>query len=297
MIEAILQQVCHIPLPIHWLTQHTRLGQHQSRRRGEGMDFDQIKEYQAGESVRKFNWAATARRGGITPLVNTYYDEKAITVMLLVDLSASMDFGSTRLTKRSLAAEISASLVYSALASHDRVGLLGFASDVVCYLPPRRSWTYQRAIPEHLLAAQTGKGHVNFGVVVDHLEKWVKQPSLLFLLSDFLTDDTSDLSQALTQLRRRYDPIALMITDPLEITLPMAHARVVARDLETGELSSYSFTRKNQRNMETKREARQQELRKIFQGFDLPYLSLTPTSNYAQELTHFFLRRHRRVSA
>jgi uncharacterized protein (DUF58 family) len=293
MIEAILQQVTQIPLPIRWIAQHTRLGQRQSRQRGSGMDFDQIKAYQPGETVRKVNWAATARKGSLTPLVNTYYEERDLSVILLVDLSASMDFGSTRLTKRTLAAEICASLVYSALASHDRVGFLGFASDVLCYLPPRHTWNYQRAIPQHILTSQASTGAVNFWAAVEGVEKWIKHRSLVFLLSDFLTDSSAETGQALAQLRRRHDLITLLVNDPLEQHLPSAHARLVTCDLETGHLMSYSFTRKNQRSMEARRRSREAELGQMFGKLGLPHLTVTPTSNYTADLAQFMTCQRR----
>jgi uncharacterized protein (DUF58 family) len=197
VIETILQRVTRIPFHIPWRAHHDHHGQHQSRLRGSGLEFDQLKEYQAGEGIQKINWAATARRGESPLLVNTYYEEKDITVMLLVDLSASMDFGSTRVQKKTLAAEISASLVYSALASRDRVGFLGFTSQVECYFPPSRSKAYQRAIPEAILSSrlsstQAGGGErspANFWTAVEGLERRIKAPVLIFLLSDFLIDD------------------------------------------------------------------------------------------------------------
>ena len=100
VIETILPQVKYIPLPVHWFARQARLGVHKSRQRGTGLEFDQIVEYRDGETSRKINWAATARRGGEIPFVNRYYEDKALTLMLLVDMSASMDFGSARLTKR-----------------------------------------------------------------------------------------------------------------------------------------------------------------------------------------------------
>jgi uncharacterized protein (DUF58 family) len=112
--------------------------------RGTGMEFDRLKEYQEGDRIRSINWAATARRGGTPLVVNTYYEENESTVMLLVDLSASMDFGSVRLSKKALAAEVSASLVYSALVAHHRVGFLGFTAQADLYWPPDSLRTYQR---------------------------------------------------------------------------------------------------------------------------------------------------------
>lgn len=297
MIDTILQNIAHIPLSVRWLSHQARLGQHRSRQRGSGLDFDQIREYQPGESIRKINWAATARRGSATPLVNTYYEEKDLTVMLLVDLSASMHFGSTRLTKRSLAAEISASLVYSALLSHDRVGLLGFAGDVACYLPPRQERTYQRLIPEAILDREASSGAADWWTAVSRLEQWVPRPTLMFLLSDFLTDDHEGLQRALKRLGQRHDPIALVVTDPLEQTLPSGPARLVSRDLETGAVRSYSLTRANRRRMAEHTAARQAQLDQMFRHFRMPYLTVTTDGNYIDELRQLVLSRHRRASA
>ncbi|ETX09219.1 MAG: hypothetical protein ETSY2_00790 [Candidatus Entotheonella gemina] len=297
MIETILQHVARIPLSVRWLAHQVRLGQHRSHQRGSGLDFDQIREYQPGEAVRKINWAATARRGSVTPLVNAYYEEKDLTVMLLADLSASMHFGSTRLTKRALAAEISASLVYSTLLNHDRVGLLGFAGDVACYLPPRQERTYQRLIPEAILQSEAGSGPADWWTAVSRLERWVSRPTLMFILSDFLTDDSERLQQALKQLCRRHDPIALVVTDPLEQTLPVGTARIVSRDFETGAVRSFSLTRANQRRMAERTEARQAQLGQMFRHLRMPYLTVTADGNYIDELRHLVLSRHRRASA
>ncbi len=297
MIETILQQVTRIPLAVSWRTRQVRLGQHRSRQRGAGLDFDQIRVYQLGEAVRHINWAATARRGGTVPLVNSYDEEKDLTVLLLIDFSASMHFGSTRRTKRALAAEISASLVYSALAAHDRIGLLGFAADVVCYLPPRQQRTYQRLIPETILQREAGQGPAHFGAAVARLERWVKHAALVFLISDFLTDDTESLRQALMRLRRRHDVIALVVRDPLEANLPAGQGRMVTRDLETGAVRSLSLTRANQRRMAAQAAARQAHLHRMLQQCRLPSITVTPHSNYVADLSQLFLRGHRRANA
>ncbi|ETW95855.1 MAG: hypothetical protein ETSY1_28935 [Candidatus Entotheonella factor] len=297
IIDTLLQHVARIPLSVRWLAHQVRLGEHRSHQRGSGLDFDQIREYQPGEPIRKINWAATARRGSATPLVNAYYEEKDLTVMLLADLSASMNFGSTRLTKRDLAAEISASLVYSTLLSHDRVGLLGFAGDVVCYLPPRQERAYQRRIPEAILQSEAGSDPADWWTAVSRLEHWVKRPTLMFLLSDFLADDNEPLQRALKRLCHRHDPIALVVTDPLEQMLPVGTARMVCRDLETGAVRSLSLSRANQRRMAEHTAARQAELGQMFHRLRMPFLTVTPDGNYIDELRQLVLSRHRRASA
>jgi uncharacterized protein (DUF58 family) len=297
MIDTILQHVTRIPLHVGWLAHQWRLGLHQSRQRGAGLEFDQLLEYQQGETVRKINWAATARRGGEIPFVNTYYEEKTLTVMLLVDMSASMDFGSARLTKKHLTAEISASLVFSALSGHDRIGMLGFAAGVVCYHPPRQCRAYQHAIPHSILTGAADATAANFASAVAALERWISRQALVFVLSDFITDDPLGLEQALMRLSHAHEVIALVVADPLEISFPSGATRLVARDLETGQVRSYRLTRRHQRQMARGEQCRRRQLHHLFQRLGMPCLTVTPQSNYAEDLRHLLLTRHRRASA
>ncbi|MDH3599609.1 MAG: DUF58 domain-containing protein, partial [Candidatus Tectomicrobia bacterium] len=249
MIDTILRRVCFIPYRGHGLAQHQRLGRRRSHRRGEGLEFDQIKEHQAGEEIRRVNWSATARRGGSSLFMNSYYEDKSLTVMLLVDLSASMDFGSRRLTKKTLAAELCASLAYSAFTCHDRIGLLGFTSEVACYLPPRQAPHYQWSIPETILEYDSTRTHTDFWVAAQGLQQYLKHRALVFLLSDFLTDESDQLAQTLSWLRSKHDLINLRLSDPREMSLPPGRGRMLARDLETGKLILCRFSRRNRHRM------------------------------------------------
>jgi uncharacterized protein (DUF58 family) len=294
MTAAYAQRVWRIPYHMRWRAQHLRLGQHRSRLRGAGREFDQLKESPNGEGLRAINWAATARRGGTPLLVNTYYEEKDITVMLLADMSASMDFGSVRLSKKTLVAEISASLVYSALMAHDRIGLLGFTSQVEIYLPPRRARSYQQAIPEAIRHGTYAQSRANFATAAAMLEARLKQPALIFLLSDFLTDDFPTLSPALARLRARHDVIALVIADPREEALPQGYARMAVRDLETGEVMVYDFSLKNRQMMAATARAHQAHLQQMLQHLDIAAVTVTPASHYAEDITQLFVGRYRR---
>ena len=295
MSEAVVQRVSRIPYSIRWHAPHLRLGQHGSRLRGTGLEFDQLKESSYGAGVRTINWAATARRGGTPLLVNTYYEEKDLTVMLLVDVSASMDFGSVRLSKKRLVAEISASLVYSALLSHDRVGFLGFTSIVETYLPPRRARRYQQAIPAAILHDAYERTRADWVTVAAILEERLKRPALLFLLSDFLTDDMLPLSQALARLQARHDVIALVVTDPREEELPAGYARMALRDLETGQITRYDFSAKNRQIMAAVAQTRQRQLQQTFQHLGIASVTVSPCSDYVQDITRLFLGRRRRT--
>jgi uncharacterized protein (DUF58 family) len=297
VIDAFIKQATRIPLRLRRPTDHARLGQQRSRQRGGGLAFDRITPYQPGDVVSRINWAATARHGGTTPLVNVYHEEKDFTVMLLVDLSASMRFGSTRLTKRARAAEVCASLVYSALVEHNRVGFLGLTAEVEHFLPPSQAPAYQRLILEHIMADSAAPTPVNFAAATTALERCLPQPALIFLLSDFLLQDTQPLESALSRLSRRHEVIALHILDPLERMFPIGTARLVMRDLETQQVQAYSLTRANQRRMAEQTQARHTHVQLLFQRLRVPYLSITPQSNYHHDLSRLFVNGYGRVSA
>lgn len=285
LIDTILQRVCYLPYRTRWQARQMRLGQRASRQRGEGLEFDQIKAYQAGEGIRRVNWAATARSGYTSLFVNSYYDEKDLTVMILADLSGSMDFGSARLTKKALAAELSASLVYSALTCHDRIGLLGFTSEVACYFPPRHHRSYQWMIPEAILSQDSTHARANFGAVAQALQVYLKRRSLVFFLSDFLTEDTDDLVQALELIRRQHDLRSLWLSDPRERELPVAPAIIRTRDLETGDYVAVRLSRRNCRRLAQAARAHEERLHAIWQELDIAYTQVTPESDYETDVT------------
>jgi uncharacterized protein (DUF58 family) len=294
LMEAILQRVCYIPYRTRWQAHQMRLGQRASRRRGEGLEFDQIKAYQDGEGLRRVNWAATLRQGYTSLFVNSYYDEKDLTVMILADLSGSMDFGSARLTKKALAAELSASLVYSAWTCHDRIGLLGFTSEVACYFPPGHHRSYQWRIPEAILSHDSTHARANFGAVAQALQVYLKRRSLVFLLSDFLTDDLDALVQAMGLIRCQHDLRNICLSDPREQVLPVAHAMMRTRDLETGDYVTIRLSRRHCRRMAEAAQAHRERLQAIWQELDIAYAQVTPERDYEADIAHLAAAPSRR---
>lgn len=289
MIETILARVCYIPYRCRGLSRQQRLGRGQSWARGSGLEFDRIRDYAPGEGTRRINWTATARQGNGSLLVNTYYEDKALTLMLVVDLSASMDFGTKRLTKKALAAELSASLVYSALQSHDRIGLLGFTSDVACYVPPGQARHYQWLIPNAILHYDSTRASADYWAMAAALRQCLKQRALVFLLSDFLTADTAQLAQTAEALRDQHDLVSVTVSDPREAELPAGIGRMATRDLETGQFAAYSFSRRNRRRLARAAQARQEQLQALWERLDIAHVSVTPESNYPEDLTRMFL--------
>lgn len=292
MIEAILERVCYIPYHCRGLSRQQRVGRGKSRARGSGLEFDRIRDYEPGEGIRRINWTATARQGHGSILVNTYYEDKALTLMLVVDLSASMDFGTKRLTKKALAAELSASLVYSALKSHDRIGLLGFTSDVACYIPPGQARHYQWLIPNAILQHDSTQARTDYWAMAGALQQRLKQRTLIVLLSDFLTADLGQLGQAAASLRDRHDLVSVTVLDPGETTLPSGIGRMVARDLETGKTVAYGFSRRNRRRMACAAQVRQAQLQALWERLDIAHVTVTPESNYPEDMAQMFMMCH-----
>jgi len=206
-------------------------GSYHSTFKGRGMEFDEVREYAAGDDVRSIDWNVTARAG--TPYIKRYVEERELTVMLMVDLSGSTDFGSGERTKGELAAEICSLLAFSAIKNNDRVGLMIFTDRVEKFIPPKKGKNHVlRVIREVLVYQPEGRG-TDIPAAIEHLMRLLKRKSVVFLLSDLI--GAQELRRPLSVLNRTHDLIALKIRDPREGELPpMGFAPF--EDPETGEI-------------------------------------------------------------
>jgi uncharacterized protein (DUF58 family) len=203
-------------------------GQYQSVFKGRGMEFAEVRPYQPGDDVRTIDWNVTARTG--TPHVKRYAEERELTVVLLVDASASTRFGSVRQTKAALAAELAAVLAFSAIANNDKVGLVVFTDRIELALRPRKGTQHVlRVIREVLNARPAGRG-TDLPAALEHLTRVTKRRAVVFVLSDFLDPG---YRRALGIARRRHDVVALVLEDPREGDLP-AVGLVELEEAETG---------------------------------------------------------------
>ena len=203
-------------------------GEYHSVFRGRGMEFSEVREYVPGDDVRAIDWNVTARTG--VPHVKKFVEERDLTVLLLLDLSASQAFGSLYLTKRELMAELSGVLAFAAVTNNDRVGALLFTDRVERFVPPRKGLNHALAIVRDALAfAPEGKG-TDLSLALRSAAALLKQRAVLFVVSDFLA---AGYEKALKTLNRRHDVVALPITDPREEAMPNA-GLVRIRDAETG---------------------------------------------------------------
>ena len=205
------------------------VGEYRSAFRGRGIEFGEVREYQPGDDFRSIDWNVTARSG--RPFVKQYVEEREMTVMLLLDLSASMNFVSPRGSKAALAAEIAALLAFAATRSNDRVGLLTFSDRVERYMPPGKGPRHAQRLVADLQRPAPGSRRTDLGVALGYLERVQRRGAIVFLISDFLA---ADYSLPLAALARRHDVVAVAVTDDFDSELPGVGLLQVA-DLETGE--------------------------------------------------------------
>ena len=265
-------------------------GQYQSVFKGRGMEFAEVRLYQPGDDVRTIDWNVTARSG--TPHVKRFAEERELTVMLLVDASASTRFGSRRQTKQALAAELGALLAFSAITNNDKVGLVMFTDRIELALRPRKGNRHVlRVIREILSHRPTGQG-TDLPAALEHLGHVTKRRCVVFLVSDFLTPGWR---HALRIAARRHDVVAVVLEDPREALLP-AVGLVELEEAETGERWTVdtrdgrvraAFAREAARaRAERDRELRTTDVDTIVVGTERPY---------TDALLRFFRMRERRA--
>lgn len=227
-IEEMMARVRKLELKARRLVRESFAGEYLSSFRGQGLDFDDFREYQHGDEVRFIDWNVTARMN--TPFVRKFREERELSVILAVDVSGSADYGSVALSKREVAAETAAVLGFSALNNGDKVGLLLFAGEPLLFIPPEKGSRHLLRMIREILAAKPADPGTSIEGVCDFLIRTLRRKSLVFLISDFFSDP---LDKPLGKLARKHETVALRVTDPLESKLPKA-GKVIMIDPETG---------------------------------------------------------------
>lgn len=264
-------------------------GEYQSVFKGRGIEFDEVREYQEGDDPRLIDWNVTARMDRL--FVKKFVEERELSIFLVVDVSASNRFGSTVMLKRELAAELSAALAMSALHNHDTVGLLMFSDRIERFVPPKKGRSHvNRLVREILTTEPEGRG-TDYKVAVDFLMHTVKQRSVVFFLSDFLS---LDFERPLRLASMRHDVIPVVLNDPREFALPDV-GLVRLDDPETGE-SILVDTHSAKVRKEYARQAAQLRADRvaIFRKLGLDFLDLFTDQGYVKPLIKFFQSRQTR---
>ncbi len=270
----------------------TLAGEYESVFKGRGMEFEEVRGYQVGDDVRNIDWNVTARTG--EPYVKIFKEERELTVLFLVDLSASGSFGSVNRTKNEIAAEICALLAFSAIKNNDKVGLLLFTDHVEMFIPPAKGTTHVLRIIRELLNFKPGRSGTDIGEGIDYIGRVTNKRSVLFLVSDFIGDGYENKIRALA---KRHDLIAVSIADPRETAMPDC-GLVQLEDAETGEMllidtGSAAF----RRQFEMLGSQRLDKQKKLFRSMDVDHIEVTTGRDYLHDLIKFFKARERRSAA
>ena len=230
--EHVMRELRLIELATARKMRSLRTGAFTSRSRGDGFDFDELQPYRAGDDVRRIDWNVTARLDA--PFVRHTHAERELNMMVAIDVSRSMDLGTAGRSKRETMMFITASLVFSALADQVNTGFLAFSDRVLVSSPPRRRRAAAWAILEHCWAASDRGGRTAILPAVRHLLRMLKRMTMIFLVSDFLSDEDLFGGRDLRMLAARHDLIAVIPQDRFERALPVGPGYVQVRDLETG---------------------------------------------------------------
>jgi uncharacterized protein (DUF58 family) len=297
--REVLKKVRQIEICTKRLVSDTLAGQYHSVFKGRGMNFDAVREYVPGDEVRAIDWNVTARAG--RPFVKKFVEERELTLLLMVDVSASGDFGSGMQSKRELAAEIASVFAFSAIKNSDKVGLLLFTDRVELFVPPRKGRRHVLRIVRDVLSFEPNGRGTDLAHALKFANNISQRRGIVFLLSDFQTPNPgpeaiADLRLALRQVNRRHDLVALPIEDPRERVLPDLGI-IAIEDAESDEMVEIDTGNPAVReNFSKIAQLRAEQLQKIFNCEAIDSLRLSTDRPYVADLMAFFKTRARKRS-
>jgi uncharacterized protein (DUF58 family) len=299
LTREILKKVRQIEVRTNRLVNDSLAGSYQSVFKGRGMNFDEVREYVPGDDIRTIDWNVTARTG--IPHIKKFTEERELTIMLMIDISGSGDFGSINSSKREMMAEIGSVLAFSAVRNNDKVGLVLFTDFVELYIPPKKGRGHiLRIIREILYFAPQGK-KTDLKVPLDFTNQVIKRKCVAFLISDFclpgnFDESLKELQPKLQLSNRRHDLIAMIVSDPREFELPDV-GWITLEDAESGEQvelnTSDDTVRKQYSGMARDR---QQKMQKSIRSAGVDLLDLFTDRPYLPVLLSFFSARKGRSS-
>lgn len=283
----LFSKVRKIEIKARGLSDNIFAGQYHSAFKGRGMAFAEVREYQYGDDVRDIDWNVTARFH--KPYVKVFEEERELTVMLLVDVSASLNFGTRVETKAEMAAEIASTLAFSAIQNNDKIGVIFFSDRIEKYIPPKKGRKHILYIIHEMLSFKPQSVKTNIGVALEFLGKTQKRRSTAFLMSDFY--DRTDFEKALQICNARHDVVGIRIYDPLMVNLPDVGI-IRIHDAETGH-EQYVDTSSRQLRMAHNRywTEHTREITQMFQRNSVDMVSVATDGNYVTALRNLFALR------
>ncbi len=288
----LMNKIRHIEIRTRRLVNDSFAGEYHSIFKGRGMEFDEVRPYTPGDEIRSIDWNVTARMGH--PYVKRYVEERELTVMLLVDASASGDFASEGKFKRELAAELAAVLSFAATTNKDKVGLMIFTDQIELYIPPRKGRKHVLRLIRELLAFEPQSNGTNIKLALDKINQILKRRSIIFLVSDFL-DQPERYRRPLYITNRKHDVIAVDLNDPLEANIARV-GMLALEDAETGQIVWIDTNDPTWRKSFANQSARfENAKRSVFSNAAIDRIEINTNQDYVKALTLFFQNRARRI--
>ncbi len=296
-VSQMLKKVRQIEIRTNRQVSDAIAGAYHSVFKGQGMDFEESREYQIGDEIRSIDWNVTARTN--KPHVKVYKEERELTMMILVDLSASNAFGSAEISKRELAAEVASTLAFSAAKNSDKVGLALFTSEIELLIPPRKGKDHILRLIREILFFEPKHSRTNLANTLDHINKMLKRKSIVVLISDFLDLDNNknfslDETESMKALRltnSRHDLICFEIADEREVRLPKL-GLITLEDAETGEILEIDSSNENfRKRYENENLMRKGNLTHAFGKSGIDSIELKTNQLFIPELRRFFQNR------
>ncbi len=289
MLETtdILKKVRKIEIKTRGLSSNIFAGQYHTAFKGRGMAFSEVREYQFGDDVRDIDWNVTARFH--RPYVKVFEEERELTVMLMVDVSGSLDFGTVRQTKREMVTEIAATLAFSAIQNNDKIGVIFFSDRIEKYIPPKKGRKHILYIIREMLNFKPESRRTEIAQAVEFLMRVMKRRCTAFLLSDFYV--RNDFENALTICNRKHDVVAIQVYDLRAKELPDVGLMKV-RDAETGHETIIDTSSKRLRRQHTAYWLRRDDqLKQTFTKSSVDYVSIATNDDYVKHLIRLFEMR------
>ncbi|HRG51571.1 MAG TPA: DUF58 domain-containing protein [Bacteroidia bacterium] len=284
--SALLKKVRKIEIKTRGLSNHIFSGEYHSAFKGRGMTFSEVREYQAGDDIRSIDWNVTARFNN--PYVKVFQEEREMTVMLLVDVSASGEFGTNKQLKQELITELCAVLSFSAIQNNDKIGVVFFTDKIEKFIPPKKGKAHILRIIRDLIEFEPEHKKTDIRQALRYLTNVIKKRSIAFVISDFIADDFSD---AIKIANKKHDLVALRIYDKREQELPNV-GLIKVMDTETDQLKWVDTADKNIRmHFAAVAKKREAYLKDLFNKSGVDSANISTSGSYIQPLMNLFKKR------
>lgn len=285
--SELLKRVRKIEIKTRGLSSNIFAGEYHSAFKGRGMTFSEVREYQYGDDIRNIDWNVTARHN--KPYVKVFEEERELTVMLMIDVSASRNFGTVSKLKKNQITEIAAVLAFSAIQNNDKIGVIFFSDKVEKFIPPKKGKTHILHIIRELIDFYPEDKHTNIEQALQYVTNSIKKRCTCFLISDFI--DEHDFSHALAIANRKHDVVALRVYDPRENVLPPV-GMMFLTDAETGEQMWVDTSDKRVREEYSKyMSVWEKELKNVFKRSGVDVADIRSDEDYVRALISLFKRR------